>query len=151
MEKFAGERELLQSNNGSLQLTSHRIRLDQGSGGHSQTVSMTLDAVASCGLVTRSYPVLLAIALIVGLLGLLSGARNEGGAAVLLFLVAAGFVAGYFVTRSAVMEIRSMGGDKIQVAMKAKRDDIVPFIDAVENAKLALLEGRVASSTVRVA
>ena len=149
MEMVAGEKVLLQSNEGSIVLTTHRVRFSAETGGQGQTVSMTLDAVASCGLVTKSYPLLLVIAGFLSIAALLAALRGEGGIAVMGFLFAAVPVVAYFVTREVVLEIRSMGGDKIQVAMKAKHEAVIPFVDAVENAKLALLEGVQRASSVR--
>lgn len=62
------ERVLRQS--GPLVLTSHRVRLNQRELGRARTVGMTLDAVASCGLVTASYPIILALGVAMGLVGI---------------------------------------------------------------------------------
>lgn len=142
MEMFTGEQVLLETRGGALRLTTHRVRLDLQGGGHSRAVSMTLDAVASCGLVTRSYPVLLALALISALLGGFLTLRISGVGFVFLGLAVV-LLAGYFIARSSILEIKS-AGDKIQVHLAGSRADVVSFIDAVENAKLTTLDrGRV--------
>ncbi len=141
MDMFAGEKTLLEGGNGALRLTSHRIRLELQGGGHSRTVSMTLDAVASCGLVVRAYPLLLVSGIILAVLATALLVVRGDASALVVFGLAIFLLIAYFITHSAVLEIRS-AGDTIQVAMKAKRDEVIAFIDAVENAKLAMLQER---------
>jgi hypothetical protein len=144
MDTFPGEKVLLEGDNGTLRLTSHRIRLDLQGGGHSRLVSITLDAVASCGLVTRSQPWLLVLTILLGIVGALLLVRNDTSG-IVLFVLAIGAAIAYFLTRSAVLEIAS-AAERISIGMKAKRAEVIAFIDAVENAKLAFLERRAANT-----
>ena len=137
------EKVLLEANDGILTLTTHRVRLDQRAAGRSKLVGITLDAVASCGLVTKSLPLLLVVAAIVALFGFVQFyQRSEAGTGVVLLLVAAAFVAAYFWTRSAVLAIAS-AGETIAVAVKGmSRDAIADFIETLEHAKLDRLHAR---------
>jgi hypothetical protein len=134
-----GERVLRQTESGRLSLTTHRVRFDNPALGSTQLVSLTLDAVASCGLITKSHPWLMAVAIAFGFLGLLGIATNS--AAVATPMIVAGIVCAiaYALTRSAVLAIGSASESIVVAADASNRDDAIAFIDAVEEAKLQLL------------
>src|SRR5258708_33092562 len=93
---ITGERTILSSDNGLLTLTSVRVIFDAKTTGASKFVSIPLDAVASCGLVTRSQPLLLDVAAIAGLACF---AQSEAGLTVLWLLVPLLLCVFYFATR----------------------------------------------------
>jgi hypothetical protein len=123
------------SNDSMLTLTSHRVRLDASGTGTSKYVSITLDAVASCGLVTRTRPGLLALAALAGIAGVAQSA-NDARMVLVVLAVFLGVI--YLVTRRAVLKISSMGGETITVpAAGMGRDAIVEFLEELEQAKLS--------------
>lgn len=143
MTLLPGEHVVMASDGDILLLTNQRVRYDSVEFGASRYMSMTLDAVASCGLVTRSYPILL----LLGVIGLVMGAtvpmRDEP--TVFVWLFGAVFSVGYFLTRTAVIAIASSGGEVIQVPTKGmSREDSVAFLEAVEKEKLSS-QGRLQS------
>lgn len=149
MNTVQGERVLLESSGKVLTLTSHRVRYEAKASGHSKVIGITLDAVASCGLVTRSYPVLLAIAGLAGIGGLVS--RNGSSNGSLLFVAAVILVLAYFITRSAVIEVAS-AGERIRVSAKGmSRESLMEFIDNVEAAKLRFVTNTTANAGVAAA
>jgi hypothetical protein len=136
MELLPGERTVSESSDGTVVLTSHRVRLDQGT---RQFVSIPLEQVASCSIGTHSYPVFLILAAVVWL-----GAFQFAGAHVgtLAFLVG-GLVGAliallYVVSRQQIIVIES-AGESIRIRTRGmSRPACVQFVDDLERAKLAL-------------
>jgi hypothetical protein len=94
---------------------------------------MTLDSVASCALATRSYPVLLILAVLAGIAAFMQ--RDE--MQMTLFGVAIVLAIIYYASRLSVISITSNGGDKILAPTKGmSRASAIEFIDAVEREKL---------------
>jgi hypothetical protein len=134
MKLLSGERQLLVSNNGTLLLTSRRVRYDSRRWGQSRLVSIAPESVASCGLVTRDKPAVLWVAF---LAHTLRNSLQLSTPEVTVICIVAAIV--YFAERSAVLEIRSSGGERIAVsARELPREEVVSFIDAVESAKVGL-------------
>jgi hypothetical protein len=134
---LVGEKALLTSDNGVLTLTNYRVKYDAKAQGATKFVTITLDSVASCGLVTKSYPVLLILAAISAIAGIIQ--RESNGLVTLLF-VALCFVAAYFLTRSGVITVRSNGGEHIDVSTKGMKPEIIrTFVEAVVEAKLKFI------------
>jgi hypothetical protein len=137
IELLPSEKVVMTSDNETLTLTNFRVRYNAQEFGSSSLVSMTLGAVASCGLITKSFPILLILAGFTLLAGFVIDDGNKeklyiaiGVALALTFI--------YFITRRAVISITSSGSQAIVVPAKGmKRPDIVKFIDAVEREKLA--------------
>lgn len=132
------ERVLLQSTDGQLTLTTHRVRHDHSEGfGHSRVVGITLDSVASCGLVHVRFPVLLGLALVLAAIGLYLTLSDGSAAAGLFVLMSAGFATLlYFILGRAVLVVAS-AGERISVAAKGMTADaLAEFVDALERAKL---------------
>ena len=95
MSKIAllpGEQVVLSSDNDVLVLTTKRVRYDSTSWGQSSLIGITLKSIASCGLTTRSTPLLIILAVVAALAAL----TQRGGEMMVLFLVAAAFTAAYF-------------------------------------------------------
>lgn len=127
------EQVVMSSDKDILTLTTKRVRYDSAVFGSSNLISITLDSVASCGLVTKSFPILLLLAALA-----LIGAFTQRGDAQWMFLVAAAVLAvAYFLTRRTVISIASNGGQAILVPAKGmSRSSIVEFLEAVEREKL---------------
>ncbi len=142
---LAGERVVMSSDADTLTLTNMRVRLDSEASGRSRLVAMVLDAVASCGLVTRSHPFLL----LIGALAVVGALTQQGNNQLALFAIGAILVVVYFATRSAVLTITSVGGSEIVVPIRGMgRNQIVEFIDALEKEKLEFLAHRTSFAKV---
>ncbi len=142
MKLLPNEKMLVETNGGILTLTTHRVRYDQKASGASQVIGITLDAVSSCGVVSKNHPILLVMALIAGGLGAF-GLGQKGDIAYGLFLGAAVLIAAYFLTRSAVLAVSSAGQSIAVSAKGMKHEALVAFVDDVEQAKLRYL-GKIA-------
>ena len=128
-----GEQVVLSSDNDVLTLTNKRVRYDSVVWGQSNLIGITLSAVASCGLITMSFPLLLILAVV----AILAGFSQRGDSMWGLFFVAAVLVVAYFVTRKAVISVASNGGQEILVPAKGmNREAIIKFIEAIEREKL---------------
>ncbi len=128
-----GEQIVTSSDNDILVLTTKRVRYDSIVWGRSNLISITLNAVASCGLITRSFPFLLILAAI----AIVAAFTQRGGGVWGLLFVAMVLVAAYFLTRKAVISVASNGGQVILVPTKGmNREAIIGFIEAVEREKL---------------
>jgi|ERR1019366_5861045 hypothetical protein len=131
---LSGEKSLLTSDNGVLTLSNYRVKYDAQAKGSSKFMTITLDAVASCGLVTQSKPILLVIAAICAIGAVV---QHDRGALFGLLFLALCFVVAYFLTRSGVITISSNGGERIDVPTKGmKQENIRSFVEALVEAKL---------------
>jgi hypothetical protein len=132
-----GERVLMSSDKNILTLTNFRVRLNKKATGASKFISITLDCVASCGLVTRAKPLLLIIAAICALIGI---TQNKEDVRYILLLGAVILVVIYFFTRSAVIAISSNGGERIAApVIGMSRENILEFLEAVGEARLKFI------------
>jgi len=129
------EHVVLASDNDTLLLTNKRVRYNSSQTGASLFLSITLDSVASCGLVTRSYTLLLVLAAAAGIGAYTQRADSQTMA--ILFAVALILVLSYYSTRGAVISVASNGGQTILVPAKGmSRSSIIDFLDALELEKL---------------
>jgi hypothetical protein len=139
MEMLPGERQLSASSDGAVVLTSHRVRLDQGS----EFISIVLDQVASCSLGTRSHPILLVVAAVVWLGSFqFAGERLSTPAFLIGTLIGVLIVGLYVMNRRQVIVITSPGGTMRIRTRGMTRASCMQFIDDLERAKLALLRAR---------
>lgn len=120
-------------------LTNYRVFRDTGSSGQSRYISITLDAVSSCGLVTTSQPILI----ILGIIAMASAAAVPADAQIGAVIAGAILIIMYFATLSAVLAVCSTGGERITVPAKAKqRPLLMTLLNAIDREKLAAL-GRI--------
>jgi hypothetical protein len=136
MELLPGERKVSESSDGTVVLTSYRVRLDQGT---RQFVSIPLEQVASCTIGTHSYPVLLVLTAVVWL-GAFQFAEERVGTIPFLIggLVGALIALLYVVTREQIIVIGS-AGESLRIRTRGmSRAACVQFVDDLERAKLAL-------------
>src|SRR5688500_10133176 len=136
MELLPGERKLSESSDGTVVLTSCRVRLDQGS---RQFVSIPLEQVASCSIGTHSYPVLLILAAVVWL-GAFQFAGERAGTIAFLIGALAGalIVLLYVVSRAQIIVIVSAGASILIRTRGMSQAACVQFVDDLERARLAL-------------
>lgn len=128
-----GERIVTSFNKGILTLTNKRVRYESATYARSKFTSITLGSVASCGLITRSYPILLVVASVAfwGAVDQTGDARKFFIGAVIVTLIA------YAVTRRGVISIASNGGAAINALARGMgREAIMEFLAAVEREKL---------------
>lgn len=136
---FKNEKVIISSNNDSLALTNLRVKYDERSGAKSKTTSITLDSVSSCGLTTQSQPLLMVVSVILLIGGAFAvfGKSDMGIGMIVLGIV---FAAIYVTTKSAVITIRSNGGESITVPAKGMdHESVLKFVDAVTNEKLRFI------------
>lgn len=136
MNLLPNEKIIIESDNNTLILTTHRVRYDAiGKGGgwadRTELVSIMLEELASCAITRISYPMLLLLALVGLLLAVLVEDRAIVGIAIAVL-----FAGGFFMSQRQVLLLTSTGGGKIQIntgnmTLQAVRE----FIDEVEKAK----------------
>jgi hypothetical protein len=135
MELLPGERQVSASSDGSVVLTSHRVRLDQGG----EFISISLDQVASCSVGTRSHPVLLVITAVVWLGSFQFAGERVGTPAFLLGALIGLLIVGlYVMSRMQVITIATPGATMHIRTRGMTRAACVQFIDDLERARLAL-------------
>ena len=141
MKLLPGESTVSEASVECLTLTTHRVRYDQKASGASQIIGITLDAVSSCGVVSKNYPILLLLAVVVGGFGALRFTQENGDQNMTygLLLAAAALVATYFLTRTVVLAISSPGQSITISAKGMKPDALRAVVDDVEQAKLKYL------------
>ena len=132
-----GERTI--ASNELITLTNYRVFRDAGGSGQTRYVSITLDAISSCGLVTSSQPALLAL----GAIAVVAGFALQKEAQVAAFVGGVFCIILYLATRRAVFAICSMGGEQITLpARPDQRDALLMLLNAIDREKLAGL-GRI--------
>lgn len=130
-----GERVIMESDAGLLTLTNYRVRFDVSTASASRYLTITLNSVASAGVVTRSYPILLGLAALAAIGSLTQHADDR--AMLIVFAVLLGVA--YVLSRRALLTISSHGGEAIRVPARAMgRAAIVEFVDALDGAKVAM-------------
>jgi hypothetical protein len=136
MELLPGERKVSEASDGTVVLTSHRIRLDQEGRAFG---SICLHQVASCSIGTRSHPILLILAAIIWLAAFqFAGERMTTVPFLIGALLGALVVLAYILTRQQTIVIASCG-ESIRLQTRGmSRAACVQFIDDLERAKLAL-------------
>jgi hypothetical protein len=122
-----GEKKIMESGNGELVLTTHRVRYDSKIMGKQTIVSMMLDEVCSCEMNYKSNAILVLLAGLSFLAGLYLPLVGIVIAFVLLAI--------YFITREQYLTISS-AASAINVKVKGMKVELVKeFIDALESAK----------------
>lgn len=141
MKIFQGESMVSEADIEYVTLTTHRVRYDRRVSGASQLISITLDAVSSCGIVSKRYPILLLLAVIVGGSGafLLTQGADDEYITYGLFLLCIVLVLIYFLTRAVALTISSPGQSILISAKGVKPDALVTMVDRIEEAKLKYL------------
>jgi hypothetical protein len=138
MNLLPGETTVSENQLPNLTLTSRRVRYTHVVSGQTRIVSITLDSVASCGIISKSYPILLILAGLAAVFGAFLVANDSGEGAMRngTFLLALALGIAYLATRRVVLAISS-AGESITVGASGQNPDaMIAFIDSVESAKL---------------
>lgn len=138
MDIFPGERLLLESDNGKLLLTSHRVRFTMNTWSISRFTSIMLEQITSCEITVLSYPRLLALALLY--LGVTIYARAAFSSLPFLFgiddlILPAILVLIYFATRRKVISLHSAGASIRIPITRMNAGTAMEFISTLETAK----------------
>lgn len=138
MKLLNNEAIITTSDDNALTLTTHRVRADFSSGSEARFTSIMLEHVSSVQLSTRSYPVLIGIAIILILVGVAVGSDRSNNSSASAILIIAGVIAGiaYFIYRQHTCIIASDGGSRIEFSTSGmKRESLINFLDKIEEAK----------------
>jgi hypothetical protein len=152
MRLLPGESIVSETSDKQLMLTTHRVRYDDRVPGTTRVIGITLDAVSSCGIISKSHPILLLLAILAGIFGLVQGVGGESdgqGMAYASILLALVIVMAYFLSCTMALAISSPG-QSITVSMRGLNlDALVAWVDDVEQAKLRYLDKLVDSVGVQ--
>ncbi len=132
MDLLPDERTLLESDPKGLVLTTHRVRSDVRQTGNAQVTSIMLEQIASCAITGKSYPILLAIAAISGVIGMVG---NNSTLMIAGLAFAALLVVAYFSTRQQVIALASAGHTITRSTQGMDVTAALQFIDKLEAAK----------------
>ena len=126
----------------ALALTDRRVLFKKEAPGAMSLEVIPLDAISFIGLVYRSFPVLLGLAVLflVGAVGCgLSDSYSDYHQwTVPCVFIAVILVAVFFATRRVVFEIKGIGNAKIAILVKqAAKGKLIPFINATIHARHA--------------
>lgn len=123
------EQSILASDNGTLVLTSLRVKFEATNGSGSAYTSIPLPKVAACSVTTRKYPLFLAIAALASLAAI----AGRGGDGTVGGVVAAAVLVGlYYWIRPGQIEVIADSGTRIAVPTKGLgHEDIRRFVEAV--------------------
>lgn len=147
MKLLPGESTFSETGVEGLTLTTQRVRYDETTFGARRLVSITLDAVSSCSIASKSHPLLLLVALVAIAFDVLLGTLQADDKSFTygLLLVAVVLVAVYFLSRAMALVISSPGQSITILARGVKPDALFALVDEVERAKLSYL-GKVMDS-----
>ena len=142
MNLFNGENILSEGEVRYITLTTHRIRKEFSRWGQVNTTSLMLEDITSCEFIKESKPIFLYLGLILGIFGgvLASTEPNIssdleliiGGSIILTIL----FLLYYSFSIRRIICISSPTAKIVVNVRRAKGNDILSFIDKVEQAKI---------------
>lgn len=146
MTTLPDENIVWKSASGALTLTSHRVRYQTGTGSNMMLISIMLEELASVGLIRSSNIALLVLGAVAAVLGLVVGAAQSSGAAMVIGLVVGGIlIALYFATRQTLLAFGSAGSSIRTLVTGMKLPEILQLVeatDAAKNQRSLLLAGR---------
>lgn len=135
---LTNEKILLESDDKSLVLTSHRIRHSVSEIGKGYFVSIMLEKISSIEYQSKSW----ISALLFGIIAIVAGITLERADPAFIIVgtvVGISCITLYFATKRQVVTISSDGGAKINTNIKGmKHEDVLAFINKIEHAKLQL-------------
>jgi len=137
IEMLPNERVIMSAGKDELTLTSKRVRYHYSEIGRSNFMSITLDSVASCGLIVRTHPVLILLAII----AFIFGVNQDNEPRLILIGLSLFLVVLYFTSRKTLIAIGSNGGSSIEVPIKGvSKANVIVFLEAVERSKLRITQ-----------
>ncbi|PYP83332.1 MAG: hypothetical protein DMG65_24625 [Candidatus Angelobacter sp. Gp1-AA117] len=138
MDTLPGEKLLLESDNGKLLLTTHRVRFAAVTWGNSRFTSIMLEEVSSCEITLLSHPRLLALALLFFIVMVYARSAfyvQRFSIGVEDLILPGILVALYLATRRRVISLRSAGVAIHVPITRMSAGTAMEFIGAVEGAK----------------
>ena len=142
MTTLPGETVVLEADNKTLTLTSHRVRYAMRRTGRARVISVMLESITSCELTHATHPVLLVLAILAVLGGFALHERADSTALIVGVVTAIALAAIYVGTRRQVLRVASPSSriDVLLVGMSL--DQATSVIDSIERAKDARYTGR---------
>lgn len=127
-----GGHVVMSSKDDALTLTNYRVKYEMRSGGASVYRSTPLSKVSACSVNTKTYPVLIWAATLLGILGLLEMFSPERVAMSGMLIIAAVLGALYCLVRPSMLAVISDAGASIELPTKGLRhEDTRRFVEAV--------------------
>ena len=143
---FNGEAIISQSSDETVTLTNKRIR----STSKSDAVSILLHNVSSIEVHSKSYPLLLVLAILSLLISALPLLDIHSDDMQILFggvAAATAFALLYFFSRKSVVSIHPHGGRKIEFSTSGmKHETVMEFVNKIEKQMIVMHESNVAST-----
>jgi len=135
MEPLEGEQMVLEADNKTLLITTHRVRYSGRIAGSDRIVSIMLDKVSSCELTHTSYRTLLFLAVLAVVVGLVLNNERDGSPVVVGVVVAFFFVIAYLATRKQVLRIASPSSHIDVLLAGMSLEKAIEVIDSIEREK----------------
>ncbi|MBS1638168.1 MAG: hypothetical protein JST26_19805 [Bacteroidetes bacterium] len=140
MEKqylFDNEDLLVQSDDKTITLTTHRIRYSEAKGGIENLISIHLEKISSIEMKYTSKPFLIYFGILALVIGTLLGkASNQVDVIIISLIIGSILIISYFLSRKHTVVISSDGGSKIIFETKGMKSEAhIDFINKIEKAK----------------
>lgn len=142
MKHLTNEKAIIETDGNVLVLTSHRVRYNATAMSTSDFMSIMLEEVASCGIVKKTRPILLVIAVGFAILALYVWSKSSVNAIAGPMIMAGIFGLAYYLTIRKMLEIASAGSSILVNVSKMGMTQIIEFVDELEIAKNALQNSR---------
>ena len=137
MTMLPDEEVIARSDRDIFVLTNHRLRYEEFSWGKKDFASMTLESLASCKILTRSFPILLVLAVLALLFAVYAQSQNGGSVAAGALLLSIIFVIIYLITRQTIFSVMSYGGDHVTIPIASgSYQAFIEFVDLTEQARI---------------
>ena len=150
MTTLPGETVILEADNKTLTVTSHRVRYAMRRTGRAHVVSLMLESITSCELTHATHPVLLVLAVLSAIGGVAMNEPNNSTPLIVGVVAAIVLVALYFGTRRQVLRVASPSSRIEVLLVGMSLDQATSVIDSIERAKDARNVGqRVRSAALR--
>ena len=134
-------------NDGAVELTTHRLNFAYTDMGNSGYATMTLDAVASCGVGYRSDQNALRAGVVLIIAGVIMGSIGNDWTipAIILGII---LISLYFLLRKTVLQIESTGGKVFAISFGGDSEATVTgFIKEINTTKIKYLQNTQTNTT----
>lgn len=136
MKLIDNEKILMKNTTGEMTLTNFRLIKSKLKGGVTTYTSTPIDKISSVHFKSHNYKWILYIGIFIICCGFLGafGSRNEPGPMIFAGCLFGGlFVVAYFMLRIQILEIGTVGGERIQTVTNEKFESAFKFIHAIEH------------------
>lgn len=135
MKLIENEKMLMKNTTGEMTLTNFRVIKSKINGGVTIYTSMPLEKISSVQFRSHNYKWLLYGGLFICLIGIFAGLNSQDSMPMITggCLFGGLFIAAYFLMRIQILEICSIGGDRIQSVTNEKFESAFQFIHAIEH------------------